>query len=201
MQTGVGAVLNTAQVEEGSTALIIGLGGVGTSTVLGTRIAGASQVIGVDPLESRRNRAVELGLTSALDPSQVDVGEAVREQTGGIGVDYAFETVGRPDQSALAFAALRAGGLLVMVGVPGPSDTVTFPAGEFVSTERRVSGCFLGSANPHREIPRLLELWRQGNLPLEGLITGQYQLTDINLALGDARSGKGLRTVLNIGAG
>jgi S-(hydroxymethyl)glutathione dehydrogenase / alcohol dehydrogenase len=199
VQTGVGAVINTARVPAGATVVIIGLGGIGISIAQGARIAGASQIIGVDPVEARRSQAEQFGVGLTIDPAAGDVGAAVREATGGIGADYAFDAVGRAELVTAGINATRAGGTTVMVGVPGPMEQVPVHAITFGIGEKKLLGCFLGSSNPHREFPRLLSLWRSGRLDLEAMVTTRRPLADINQAFDDMKSGVGLRTVLSCG--
>lgn len=199
VQTGVGAVLNTAQVEAGATVLVQGLGGVGMSIVQGARIAGASQVIVSDPFAERRELAAAFGATSAIDPSAQDVVSAVQAATGQIGVDYAFDAVGVPALVETGLNACRPGGTTVCVGVPKMTDAYTVQALFFAMGEKKLTGCFLGSSNPQREFPRLLDLWRHGRLDLEGLVTARRPLSEINEAFADMKAGHGLRTVLDIG--
>jgi Zn-dependent alcohol dehydrogenase len=199
VQTGVGAVLNTAQVEAGATVLVQGLGGVGMSIVQGARIAGASQVIVSDPFAERRELAAAFGATSAIDPNAQDVVSAVQAATGQIGVDYAFDAVGVPALVETGLNACRPGGTTVCVGVPKMTDAYTVQALFFAMGEKKLTGCFLGSSNPQREFPRLLDLWRHGRLDLEGMVTARRPLDEINEAFADMKAGHGLRTVLDIG--
>lgn len=199
VQTGVGAVLNTAQVEAGATVLVQGLGGVGMSIVQGARIAGASQVIVSDPFAERRELAAAFGATSAIDPNAQDVVSAVQAATGQIGVDYAFDAVGVPALVESGLNACRPGGTTVCVGVPKMTDAYTVQALFFAMGEKKLTGCFLGSSNPQREFPRLLDLWRHGRLDLEGMVTARRPLDEINEAFADMKAGHGLRTVLDIG--
>jgi Zn-dependent alcohol dehydrogenase len=199
VQTGVGAVLNTARVEEGATVLVQGLGGVGMSIVQGARIAGAAQVIVSDPVAERRDLAARFGATAAIDPTSQDVISAAFGFTGQIGVDYAFDAVGSPALVEAGIGACRPGGTTVCVGVPKMTDTYSVsPALFFAMGEKKLTGCFLGSSNPQREFPRLLGLWQAGLLDLEGLVTARRPLDGINDAFADMKAGRGLRTVLDI---
>ncbi|MEY2433305.1 MAG: S-(hydroxymethyl)glutathione dehydrogenase / alcohol dehydrogenase [Acidimicrobiaceae bacterium] len=199
IQTGVGAVVNTAKVEEGATVLIVGLGGIGVALAQGARLAGASKIIGVDPLPARREQALAFGVTDTVDPTEVDLLAAGMDLTDGIGVDYAFEAVGRVELIEACFAALRNGGTAVAVGVPNIESVISLPGIGFLS-EKRLIGTLLGSANSMREIPRLLDLWRAGRLDLEGMVTARRPLADINLAFDDMKAGIGLRTVIEMPA-
>jgi S-(hydroxymethyl)glutathione dehydrogenase / alcohol dehydrogenase len=191
VQTGVGAALNTARVQQGDTVLVVGLGGIGIAIVQGARIAGASRIIGVDPVASRREQAVAFGVTDA-----VETADAVLDLTGGIGVDNAFEAVGRAALGQACLAATRNGGTTTLVGVAPLDQQVHVDHTLFAMTEKRLLGCLLGSSNPPVDIPKLLALWRDGRLDLEGMITARRPLDQINEAFADMKAGVGLRTVL-----
>jgi Zn-dependent alcohol dehydrogenase len=199
VQTGVGAVLNTARVEEGATVLVMGLGGIGLSIVQGARLAGAARIIVSDPLPERRATAKRFGATDQIDPTAEDVIARVMELTG-VGADYAFDAVGRGALIQAGLAATRTGGTTVCVGAPPIDDVITIamPA-LFVINEKKLLGCALGSSNSLREIPRLVALWQAGRLDLEGLITARRPLAEINAALDDLKAGRGIRTVLSLG--
>ena len=198
VQTGVGAVLNTARVEEGATVLVQGLGGVGISIVQGARIAGASQIIAVDPFAERRELSTGFGATTTLDPNDGDVVAAVMDLTGGIGADYTFDAVGSPALVEIGVNASRPGGTTVCVGVPRMDDAISIPALFFSMGEKKLTGCFLGSSHPAREFNRLLDLWRAGRLDLEGMVTARRPLEEINEAFADMKAGHGIRTVLDL---
>jgi Zn-dependent alcohol dehydrogenase len=199
VQTGVGAALNTAEIEEGATVMIVGLGGIGISIAQGARLAGASQIIGVDPVDGRRQQAQRFGVTDVIDPAEGDVAARVLSLTGDVGADYAFDAVGKASLIEACIAGIRPGGTAVMVGVPRFDEQVNVPALFFAMTEKKLQGCFLGSSNPQREFPRLLSLWKAGHLDLEGMITSRRPLEQINEAFADMKAGTGLRTVLEIG--
>ena len=196
VQTGVGAVVNTAQVQPGDTVAVVGLGGIGISIVQGARLAGASRVIGIDPVASRREQAAQFGVTDAIDPEAGDAAAQVQDLTGGIGVDHAFEAVGRAALIESAIGMTRSAGNIVIVGVPGMMDMLNLHALGFWATGKVLRGTFLGDANPHRDFPRLLSLWRAGKLDLEAMVTSHRPLDEINEAFDDMRAGAGLRTVL-----
>ncbi len=199
VQTGVGAVLNTAQVEEGATVLVMGLGGVGLSIVQGARLAGASRIIASDPIAARRTVASALGATDTIDPTTEELAARVLEMTGGIGADYAFDAVGRSALIEAGVWATRAGGTTVCVGAAPIEESISIsPAALFTIAEKKLLGCTLGSCNSLRDIPRFVDLWRAGRLDLEALITERRPLSEINLAADDLRKGNGVRTVLNL---
>ncbi len=198
-QTGVGAVLNTARVEEGATVLVMGLGGIGLSVVQGARIAGAARILASDPVAQRREVAGSFGATDFLDPTRDDVIARSRELTGGIGVDYAFETAGVAKLVEDGIAAVRNGGTIVCVGAPPIDQGISIPmASAFTISEKKLIGCLLGSCHSLHEIPRLISLWQAGRLDLESLISRRRPLAEINEALDDLRASRGVRTVLTI---
>ena len=198
VQTGVGAVLNTAQVEEGATVLVMGLGGVGLSIVQGARLAGAARIIVSDPISARRDVAETLGATDAIDPTSEDVGARVIEITG-VGADYAFDAVGHSNLIETGVWSTRSGGTTVCVGAAPIDHSISLsPAALFTLAEKKLLGCALGSCNSLRDIPRYVALWQAGRLDLEALITTRRPLSEINEAADDLRAGRGIRTVLNV---
>ncbi len=199
VQTGVGAVLNTARVEPGATVLVMGLGGIGMSVVQGARVAGAGRIIVSDPVAGRRDQASNFGATDILDPGQDDIVARSKELTGGIGVDYAFDAAGNASLVEAGIAATRIGGTTVMVGAPGITENVTIPmAVLFMTWEKRLLGSLLGSCDSHRDVPRFLALWRLGRLDLEGLVSRRLDVADINDGLDALRAGDGIRTVVSL---
>jgi Zn-dependent alcohol dehydrogenase len=196
VQTGVGAVLNTAGVEPGATVLVIGLGGIGLSIVQGARIAGGARIIAADPVAARRDAALRLGATDVLDPTHEDVVARTHALTG-VGADYAFDAVGRGRLVEDGLRATRNGGTTVAVGAAPMDDAITIaPAALFTISEKKLLGCTLGSCHAVRDIPRLLALWRAGRLDLEGLVTARRPLAEINQAFDDLRASRGIRTIL-----
>jgi S-(hydroxymethyl)glutathione dehydrogenase/alcohol dehydrogenase len=195
VQTGVGAVLNTARVEEGATVLVMGLGGIGIAIVQGARLANAARIIVSDPVAERRDYASNFGATDILDPTNDDVVARTIELTGGIGVDYAFEGAGHSSLITAGLQASRIGGTTVMVGAATDPLELPIPA-ILLSQEKKLIGSLLGSCNGHRDVPRFLALWRKGALDLESMISHRRPIQDVNLGLDDMRAGRGLRTVL-----
>jgi Zn-dependent alcohol dehydrogenase len=199
VQTGVGAVLNTARVEPGATVLVLGLGGIGQSIVQGARVAGAARIIAVDPIAARREAARRFGATDLIDPEAENVVARTHELTG-VGADYAFDAVGRASLVQDGLQATRNGGTTVAVGAAPMDDVITIaPAALFTISEKKLVGCTLGSSNAVREIPRLVSLWQAGRLDLEGLVTARRPLAEIDDAFTDLRAGRGIRTVLAMG--
>src|SRR5262245_9781374 len=197
VQTGVGAVLNTAKVEEGATVLVTGLGGIGVAVVQGARLAGAAKIIASDPVGERRDHARHFGATHVLDPREDDVVAKAREITGGIGVDYAFDAAGSNALVQHCIQASRTGGTTVMVGAPLDPKPLEIPIPAlFLTWEKKLMGSLLGSCHSHRAFPRLLALRRKGALDLEGMITRRRPIEEINQGLDDLRASRGIRTVL-----
>ncbi|MFI5078902.1 MAG: zinc-binding dehydrogenase, partial [Vicinamibacteria bacterium] len=185
VMTGVGAVLNTAKVEEGATVAVFGAGGVGLNVIQGAALAGAERIIAVDMREEKLERARTFGATDGIDASQVDAVKALRELTAGRGVDYAFEVIGRKETIERALAATRRGGTCVVVGIADTRETVTLNAFGIPFFEKRLLGCWYGSADVHRDVPKLLDFYRQGRLKIDELVTRTYHLADVNEAFAD----------------
>lgn len=198
VQTGVGAVLETARVEEGATVLVLGAGGIGIAVVQGARMAGASIVVVADPVAERREAALRFGATHALDPASVDVTSFCMDLTG-VGMDYCFEAAGQAALLEQGIATSRPGGTTVGVGAPPLDQGISIPmVAGFTATEKRLIGCLLGSVNAHRDIPRLLALARGGRLDLAGMITHRYPLDEVGAAVDNLRERCGIRTSLRI---
>lgn len=198
VQTGVGAVLNTAQVEEGATVVVMGLGGIGISVVQGARLAGAARIIVSDPVADRREAAAHFGATDFIDPVAEDMVGRVHELTG-VGADYAFEAAGHAVLVSQGVQAIRSHGTVVCVGAPAVTEAIEIaPASLFVLQEKRIMGTALGGSHALYEIPRLVSLWQSGRLDLESMITARRPLAQINEAMDDLRASKGIRTVLEI---
>jgi S-(hydroxymethyl)glutathione dehydrogenase / alcohol dehydrogenase len=194
VMTGVGAVINAAEVKPGSSVLVIGCGGVGISAIQGARIAGAATIVAVDPVEAKLGWAKKFGATHAVTPADLPV--TLLEVTGGTGFDYAFEVVGRSDTIRTAYDSTRRGGMTVVVGVGAGDDMVSFSAFELFYNEKTLRGTYYGSANIRRDFPRLLDLWRAGRLDLEGMITRRLTLEEINDAFAALQSGEVIRQVI-----
>ncbi len=198
VQTGVGAVLNTADVQAGDSVLVLGAGGIGISIVQGAVVAGASRIVVSDPSESRREQAMRFGATDVLDPTVDDVVAAATAMTG-IGVDVAFEAVGSAPLVETALAATRSGGSVVLVGAAPVDDVVPLSPVMMMFTEKRLMGSLLGSCWAPRDIPRLVALWQAGRLDLDAMVTSRRPLEEVAEAIADLEGGRGLRTVLIVG--
>lgn len=193
--TGVGAVVNTARVEPGAAVAVFGLGGVGLSAVMGARMAGAHPVIAVDVLDTKLRVARQAGATHTVNATVVDAVEAIRDATSG-GVHYAFECVGNVDVFSQAYAATRVRGSTVCVGLDHPDRSLTIPAVSIVTEERTVRGAYMGSSVPSRDIPRFMDLYRAGALPVDLLHTHDIALDDINEAFDRLADGEAIRQIV-----
>ncbi|MEV5503032.1 Zn-dependent alcohol dehydrogenase [Nonomuraea fuscirosea] len=193
--TGVGAVLNAVGECAGDAIVIFGAGGVGLSSVLGARLAGANPIIVVDVVAERLAMAARLGATHTVDASSQDVAAAVRDIRPR-GAEWAIEAIGRPATLETAFDVLRPGGTLVAVGLGAVGTTFAVPLNLLVQREKRVVGSLYGSANPLIDLPRLFDLYLAGRLPLGELIGRSYPLDHVNAAFADLAGGSVGRGVL-----
>lgn len=193
--TGVGAVLNTAQVEPGSSVIIFGMGGVGLSSVMGARLIGAWPVVAVDVLESKLQLAQLVGATNGVKADGENVLEAIRDLTGG-GADYAFEAVGNAAVLAQAYAATRPGGTTVSIGLPHPKSELNLKAVTLVGEARHIIGSYMGSSVPIRDLPRYVKLYRAGLLPIDHLVTSILPIDQINEGFDQLDSGKQARQIV-----
>ena len=178
--TGVGAALFAARVERGSSVLVVGAGGVGQFIVQGARIAGAAEIVCVDPLPERRELVGSLGATRVVDPGGV---KEVMEEALPEGADYAFDAVGNPETTALAFRWTRNGGLCVIVGLPAAGARIELDPVEFVRREKRLTGTIYGSEDPAVALPILLEHVRAGRLDLRSQLGPSFPLDRVNEAV------------------
>ncbi|MGI1660614.1 Zn-dependent alcohol dehydrogenase [Palleronia sp. KMU-117] len=194
--TGTGAVFNSAKMPAGVTALVIGAGGVGLNAVQGARIAGARRVIAMDVAPEKLAAAAEFGATDGVLATAGDARDQVRALTGGRGADYVYVTVGavRAYEQALGFCA--PGGSVVMAGMTANDEVMHLNPGNTAYLEQSLVGSRMGSTVLARDIPRLIEHYRQGRLKLDELISNRYPLERINEAIEDARKGVSRRNVI-----
>ncbi len=193
--TGAGAVINTARVAAGQSVAVIGLGGVGLSSLLAAVAAGAREVVAVDLHDEKLALAQTLGATATVNASQPDAAERIRELTRG-GVDAAFEMAGSTAAFELAYRITRRGGQTVTAGLPNPAARFALPVAQLVGEERTLRGSYIGSAVPLRDIPRYIDLYRRGRLPVDRLMGRTLALDDINDALDRLAAGHALRDVV-----
>lgn len=195
--TGVGAALNTANIQQGDTVCVIGCGGVGLNVIQGARIAGAGEIVAVDTFDSKLEMAKDFGATTTVNASDEDAVTKVLELNGR-GADVSFEVIGLPATMEQAINTTRQGGEVVFVGVPRMDAMLNLPAAfTFLYLAKTLKGCWYGSANVHEDVPRLLDLWRKGDLKLEELISKRIGVEDVDQAFEDMQSGAVARSVIS----
>ena len=193
--TGAGAVFNTAKIEAGARTAVVGLGGVGFSSLLAAVASGARDVVAVDMLPAKLELAKQLGATATFDARDPDVIAKVKATTGG-GVDYAFEMAGVVPALELAYRITRRGGTTVTAGLPNPAATWPLQAVSLIAEERTLKGSYIGSCVPSRDVPRFVAMFRAGRLPVDRLLSERIRLEDINPALDRLARGESIRQVI-----
>jgi alcohol dehydrogenase len=193
--TGVGAVVNTAGLKPGQSAAVIGLGGVGLSSLLGAIASGARQVVAIDLSDDKLGLARQLGASDTVNARDPDAAEQVRALSGG-GVDFAFEMAGSARAMELAFKITRRGGATITAGLPPPTATLALPLVQLVAEERTVKGSYIGTCVPTRDIPRYIALYRAGRLPVDRLMSGKLSLDQINEGFDRLHDGTAVRQVI-----
>jgi Zn-dependent alcohol dehydrogenase len=194
--TGAGAAMNTANLRPGGSAAVIGCGGVGLNAVQGARLAGATTIIAIDVQPEKLELATRFGATHAVDASQVDPVARVRELTGGRGVDVAIEAIGGQATVDQAVQLARRGGQAVFVGIGGLTVNVSVPALQLIRDGKSLTGCYYGSADVQRDVPRLLGHYANGELLLDELISRRIVLDEVNEAMEMLEQGVVTRSVI-----
>lgn len=192
--TGVGAVLNTAKVPAGSSVAVFGCGGVGLAAVQGAYIAGARMIIAIDAMENKLAMARQFGATHVVDASSKDAAMSVLEITGG-GVEYAFEAVGLKVTAEQAFRSLAPGGTATIIGMIPVGQKVEVDGWEFLR-EKKLQGSTMGSNRFRVDMPRYIDLYMQGRLKLDEMVSRKGRLEDVNDAFRAMKAGEVARTVL-----
>ncbi len=196
IMAGLGAALNTAAVRRGEQVAVIGLGGVGMAALLGARLAGATGVIAVDTDTSKLSLASDLGATATIDAGSCDVVERIHELTGGVGADVVIDAVGTPGTWKQAFYARDLAGRVVLVGVPAPDARLDLPLADVFDYGGSLKSSWYGDCLPERDIPMLLDLYRQGRLDLDVFVSETIGIDQVNEAFEKMRAGKVLRSVV-----
>lgn len=195
--TGVGAALNTADIAQGDTVAVIGCGGVGLNVIQGAKIAGATTIIAIDMLDSKLEMAKEFGATHTINAGDGDPVAAAMAVTGR-GPDVAFEVIGLGPTMEQAINMVRQGGQVVLVGVPRMDVMLNLNAAfTFLYLAKTIKGCWYGSSNVRDDVPKLLDLWRKGDLKLEELISKRIDVDHANEAFADMQAGTVARSVIN----
>ncbi len=193
--TGVGAVINTARVPVGASVAVIGLGGVGLSSLLGAVACGARRIVAVDLSDEKLGLARQLGATDTVNAGASDASGEIREATHG-GVEFAFEMAGSARAMELAYKVTRRGGTTVTAGLPPPDAVLPLPLVNLVAEERTVKGSYIGTCVPSRDVPRLIELYQRGRLQVDRLMSGRLTLDDINAGFDHLAEGRAVRQVV-----
>lgn len=193
--TGVGAVVNTAAMRAGTTAAVVGLGGVGLNSLLAAKLVGAARIVAIDVLEEKLALARDLGATDVFNAADPDCMAKVREATEG-GVDYAFEMVGSVKAMDLAYRITRRGGTTITAGLPHPDHTFNVQHVSLVAEERTVKGSYIGGCVPLRDMARYIALYQRGRLPVDRLMSGRIGFDGLNAAFDRLAGGHAVRQVL-----
>ncbi|QIS12832.1 S-(hydroxymethyl)mycothiol dehydrogenase [Nocardia arthritidis] len=196
VMAGLGAAMNTGNVSRGDTVAVLGCGGVGDAAVAGARLAGARTIVAVDRDPRKLVWAKEFGATHTVDASTEDAVAKIKEYTDGFGADVVIDAVGRPETWKQAFDARDLAGTVVLVGVPTPEMTIELPLIEVFSRGGALKSSWYGDCLPERDFPMLVDLYRQGRLPLERFVSERIPLDGVEKAFTAMRAGDVLRSVV-----
>jgi Zn-dependent alcohol dehydrogenase len=193
--TGVGAVLNTARIQPGSSVVVAGVGGVGASIILAARLSGAVPIVAVDTTEEKAAAALDLGASEAFVAGE-GVPPRIRALTGGRGADYVFDATGLPSVQEQCLDCIRPGGTIVLVGISPVGSSTNFPGAILTRREITVMGSYYGTSNPARDFPLYADLYLERKLDLDRLVTRTFSLSQINEAYAEMVGGKTVRGVI-----
>jgi S-(hydroxymethyl)mycothiol dehydrogenase len=196
VMAGIGAAINTGQVGRGDSVAVIGCGGVGNAAVMGSRLAGAGTIVAVDVDDRKLELARGFGATHTVNSRDTDAVAAIQELTGGFGADVVIDAVGRPETYQQAFAARDLAGTVVLVGVPSPDMQLTMPLIDFFSHGGALKSSWYGDCLPSRDFPMLIDLYRQGRLPLQDFVSERVGIGDVEAAFDRMQRGEVLRSVV-----
>jgi S-(hydroxymethyl)mycothiol dehydrogenase len=196
VMAGIGAAINTGNVGRGDSVAVIGCGGVGSAAVLGSRLAGAAQIIAVDVDTRKLDKARSLGATDVVDATAGDVVEAIQALTGGFGADVVIDAVGRPETWQQAFYARDLAGTVVLVGVPTPDMRIDIPLIDVFGRGGSLKSSWYGDCLPSRDFPMLTDLYLQGRLDLDAFVSERIGLGDVEQAFERMHGGDVLRSVV-----
>lgn len=194
--TGLGAVVNTAQVPAGSSVVVIGTGGVGLNSIQGAALSGAHPIIAIDLVDGKLTAAKTFGATHTVNTSEGSAKKVVYPLTQGRGADYVFVTVGSAAVIEEGWKLLRKGGTLVVVGMPPSGAKMEIEAVTFADKSQQILGSKMGSTRLQVDVPKLVRLYEDGRLKLDELITARYPLAEINEAIAAVKRGEALRNVI-----
>ncbi|MEV6062608.1 S-(hydroxymethyl)mycothiol dehydrogenase [Nocardia asteroides] len=196
VMAGIGAAMNTGAVSRGDSVAVIGCGGVGDAAVAGAALAGAGTIIAIDRDPRKLDWAKDFGATHTIDATTADVVEQIKELTGGFGADVVIDAVGRPETWKQAFYGRDLAGTVVLVGVPTPEMTLDMPLIDLFSHGGALKSSWYGDCLPERDFPMLIDLYRQGRLPLDRFVTERIGIDGVEQAFAAMGEGKVLRSVV-----
>ena len=196
VMAGIGAALNTGSVSRDDTVAVIGCGGVGDAAIAGARLVGARNIIAVDTDDTKLAWARDFGATHPVNARELDVVETIQDLTGGFGADVVIDAVGRPETWKQAFYARDLAGTVVLVGVPTPDMRLDMPLVDFFSRGGSLKSSWYGDCLPERDFPTLIDLHRQGRLPLERFVSERIGLDQVEQAFHKMHAGEVLRSVV-----
>ena len=196
VMAGFGAAVNTGQVGLGDSVAVIGCGGVGAAAIAGSALRGARRVIAVDIDPKKLDWALHFGATHAVDATEADPVEVIRELTDGFGADVVIDAVGRPETYRQAFYARDHAGTLVQVGVPDPTMTIELPLLELFGRGGALKSSWYGDCLPSRDFPILIDLYLRGKLDLDRFVSETLALDDVEHAFEKMQKGEALRSVV-----
>jgi S-(hydroxymethyl)mycothiol dehydrogenase len=196
VMAGLGAAVNTGNVQRGDSVAVIGCGGVGNAAIAGARLVGANTIIAVDLDDTKLGWAKDFGATHTVNAGSTDPVEAIRALTGGNGADVVIEAVGRPETYKQAFYARDLAGTVVLVGVPTPTMTLELPLLDVFGRGGALKSSWYGDCLPTRDFPMLIDLFLQGRLPLDRFVSETIGLGDVEAAFDKMHRGEVLRSVV-----
>ena len=196
VMAGIGAAINTGAVTRDDTVAVIGCGGVGDAAIAGAKLVGARTIIAVDTDNTKLEWAREFGATHTINAREVDVVETIQDLTDGFGTDVVIDAVGRPETWKQAFYARDLAGTVVLVGVPTPDMRLEMPLVDFFARGGSLKSSWYGDCLPERDFPTLIDLYRQGRLPLEKFVSERIGLEGIEEAFHKMHAGEVLRSVV-----
>ncbi|WP_088315253.1 S-(hydroxymethyl)mycothiol dehydrogenase [Kineosporia sp. R_H_3] len=196
VMAGLGAAINTGNVQRDDTVAVIGCGGVGNAAIAGARLVGARRIIAVDIDDKKLEWAKDFGATHTVNSSTQDAVEAIQAATDGFGADVVIDAVGRPETWKQAFYGRDLAGTVVLVGVPNPTMTLELPLIDVFGRGGSLKSSWYGDCLPSRDFPTLIELYLQGRLPLDKFVSETVGLGDVEAAFAKMHHGEVLRSVV-----
>jgi S-(hydroxymethyl)mycothiol dehydrogenase len=196
IMAGLGAAMNTGGVSRGDSVAVIGCGGVGNAAIAGAKLAGAHTIIAVDIDDRKLEWAKEFGATHTVNSTRTDAVEAIREMTGGNGVNVAIEAIGKPETYEQAFYARDLAGTVVLVGVPSPDMKIELPLLEVFGRGGTLKSSWYGDCLPTRDFPMLIDLYLQGRLDLDRFVSETIALDEVEESFHKMERGEVLRSVV-----